>query len=600
MSTYPEAPKSPCAEYTTALPKLRTGALTVSQLAKLRTHLQVCATCHEQAESISWQVIDDAMHRHYGIHSEAAPFLSLDDISLRMVTSTQSEWNEHTDVNANDHIVRLVDRGAIMRTQPARQITAIVDHHQSTSRRSHWRASAAVMAVIAVVALFAVVVHSFTSTGRHLVPSATHPGTWTKLYTVRTETGVPVVAPGDPSVVYRLTGSLAFQRSDNGGQTWTTYSAPRQKVTGDPNASLLALQASPLNAREIFVTISSSPSNPNCPTPNYTSEIQSSSSNVLAETATLAGGYSCTFQYVSTDGGSSWSTPVVPVKGDIGQFYFSGGSQLTPPFVAQGNRLYTSLSPDINGPQPQGFRLVGSTDGIHWSAADAPLAAQNLSVFEYAATSNGATVFATTLPNTSAGGFNRELWRSDDAGVHWTDLGTFPMASNPEDTTYLMGAATLAGQTSVYYATVSYLTVPPPTPSAAAPVFAVNGRINPNNIYASVDNGKTWQVAPMAGIPSGQGAAPLSLGTLRNGSLVMEFDTQLSSLRTTTAASAGNLTFFGWRPGDQTWTALSPSLAVPSGSNNPLVTVSQGDSAVTILALIHEDAGFTLWSSTLG
>ncbi len=598
MSTYPEAAKSPCTEYTTALPALRTGSLTVSQREELRMHLQVCATCREQAESISWLVIEDAMQRHYGVPSEAAPFLSLDDIRLRMLSTARSEWNEHIEITANDQIVRLVDKGAIMRTQPARLTTAKEAHH-STNTRSRWSASAAVMAVIALVAIFAVVVHSFTANGHQRVTSATHSGTWTRLYTVRTETGVPVVAPGNPSVVYKLAGSLAFQRSDDGGKTWTTYSAPNEKVTSDSNASLLALQVSPLDAREIFVTISSGPSNPNCPKPDYTAEVAGSSSNELAETVSLAGGYSCTFQYVSTDGGSTWTTPDVPMKGDVGQFYFSGGSHFNPPFVAQDNRLYTALSPDINGSQPQGFRLVSSTDGIHWSAADAPLAAQNLSIVEYAATSTGATLFATTLLNTSAGGFNRELWRSDDAGAHWTDLGVFPTASNPEGSTYLVGAATLGGQASVYYATVSYMTVPPPTPSAATPIFAVNGRITPNNIYASLDNGKTWQAAPVTGIPSGQGAAPLTLGTLSNGSLVMAFDTQLSG-QGTTAASSDSLTFYGWRPGDQTWMALSPSLAVPSSSNELWMTVSQGDSPATILALIREDNGFTLWSCTLG
>jgi hypothetical protein len=599
MSTNPGAPKPPCAEYMTALPELRTGALTISQRAALRTHLQVCATCREHAESVSWQVIEDAMHRHYGISRDAAPFLSLDDIRLRMLSSTQSEWNEHTDINANDLVVRLVDRGAFMRTQPAPRIAATEDHHQSTGRRSRWRASAAVMAVIALVALFAVVVHDFTSIGRQPATSVTHPGTWTKLYTVGTQTGMPVVAPDAPSVVYRLAGALAFQRSDDGGKTWTTYTAPNQKVSSDPNASLLSLQISPLKASEIFVTISSSPSNPNCPKPSYTAEIAGSSSNELNETVSLAGGYSCTFQYVSTDGGSSWTTPVVPTKGDVGQFFFSGGSQLDSPFVAQGNRLYTALSPDINGSQPQGFRLVSSADGIHWNAADAPLAARNLSVFEYAATSTGATLFATTLPNTPAGGFNRELWRSDDAGAHWTDLGAFPTASNSEDTTYLMGAGTRSGQTAVYYATVSYTTTPPPTPSLTTPIFAASGSIASNNIYASLDNGKTWQAAPITGIPGGQRAAPLSLGTLSNGSLVMAFDTRLSS-HGTTAASASSLTFYGWRPGDQAWAALSPSLAVPSSSNDLWMTVSQGDSSETVLALIREVNGFTLWSCTFG
>ncbi|PWT78933.1 MAG: hypothetical protein C5B60_00440 [Chloroflexi bacterium] len=487
-----------------------------------------------------------------------------------------------------------------MRTEQERRITAS-QVHQPTRSASRWRAGAPVMAVVALVAVFAVVVHSFTAAG-HPPASATHPGTWTKQYTVQAHNGPPVVAPGDPRVIYKLAGSLAFQRSDDGGKTWTSYTAPNQKVTNDPQASL-TLQVSPLDAMMVFATISSNPSNPNCPQVGYTADATSSSSNTLADTVARAGGYSCTFQYVSTNGGGSWSTPVVPIRGDLGQFYFTGGSHFNPPFVAQGNRLYTSLSPDINGPQPQGFRLVSSLDGIHWSAADALLAAQNLSVFEYAVTPTGSTVFATTLLNSPAGGFHRDFWRSDDAGADWTDLGAFPEAPNPEDTTYLLGAGSVGGQAAAYYATVSYVTSPPSTPSLGAPLDVAVDGITANNVYASLDNGKTWRTSPAAGVPSGQRAAPETLGNRKDGSLVLAFDTRLSSTGNNTSAS-GNVTFYSWRPGGQTWTQLSPSLAVssamPAGNAYQWLTpAEENGSPATIWAVTEANDAFTLWSCAL-
>jgi hypothetical protein len=603
MSTYPEAPKSPCAQYTAALPALRAGALSVSERAALRTHLQQCDCCREQAESISWQVVEEAVHRHLDVPTEAMPFLSLADIRARTASSTMPspEWTVLTEINANDPVVRLIDTGAVMRTQQERRISAD-EEHQTRRAPGRWRTSAAVMAVVALVAIFALVVHSFTATDHHPPTPATHQGTWAKQYTLQSPNDLPVVAPGDPSVVYRLSGSLRFQRSDDGGKTWRSYTSPNQKVIGDPEASL-TLQVSPLHAMLVFATISSRPSNPNCPQVGYTAKITGSSSNELADILSLAGGYSCTFQYVSTDGGSSWSTPVVPIKGDLGQFFFTGGSQLNPPFVAQGDRLYSALSPDINGPQPQGFRLVSSTDGIHWSAADASLAAQNLSVYEYAATPAGSTLFVTTLPNSSAGGFNRELWRSDDAGVHWTDLGAFPEAQNPEDTTYLVGAGNVGSQAAVYYGTVSHLNSPPATPSVGSPLYPAMGGITANNVYASLNNGRTWRYAPVSGIPGGQRAAPAALGTLSDGSVVMAFDTRLS--RAGNDASAGSLTFYSWRPGDPAWKQLSPSLELPSNladlwTKSLWLITGQGNSPITILALVPQDKSFTLWSCALG
>ncbi len=640
MTTFPDAQKPPCTRYITALPGLRAGTFSFAEQQALCEHLRSCATCRAQAEAASAQVIEDAVRRHYGIPNSGAesatPFLSLDDIRQRAAVFDFPESNapnqEHEldqiellylidesdelEANqANSTLVHLNHRGTKMRTKQERStapVRADLPSRPSQPARaaSRWRASVAVAAVIALIAVFALVMHSFAGQGHGTQRNPnnpaihnTQPGKWVKQYTLSTKDAI-TVAPGDPSVIYRvLTSGLAFQRSDDGGKAWKTYTVPSQKIVNDPQASL-TLQVSPLDAQMVFATIWSNTSNPNCPP--ALGDVSGRNSNLMAETAVLSGGYTCTFQYVSTDGGATWATPQTPIQGALGSFYFTGGYGLIPPFVAQGNRLYTALAPDINGAESQGFRLVSSSDGIHWSAADAPLAVQNLRVMEYAATPDGSTLFATTRPISSVGGINREFWRSDDGGAHWTDLGEFPESPAQYGMTYLLGAATIGGKTVVYYGAseAHFLTGTPP---ANAPTTG----IAPDNVYASVDNGKTWQAAPTANIPSGQRAALEAIGTLGDGSLVLDFDTRLGSAAAN-GSHGGNVAFYAWKPGDSGWTQLSGALAVPQSADilqstgagygfaDAWLTPARNGSPAAIHALIATTEGqYTLWSCAL-
>jgi BNR/Asp-box repeat len=446
-----------------------------------------------------------------------------------------------------------------------------------------------------IPALQALVSQTGTTAGHTSAPQIIRSGEWANEGRVGPGNSLLVVAPGNSRVVYLIPSvfQTTFQRSDDGGKTWKAYSAPSQEVTkGVPTPSIydigvpqlsFDLEVSPLNAMVIVATVQSGSPDPNC-----------SSYSTLYNAQ-----YTCVYQYVSTDGGSTWTTPDLPSTGYLGDISTNITQEYTiPPFVVQGNRLYS------NG--LGGYRLVSSTDGVHWHAADAPLAAQNLLVFEYAATPVGSTLFATTLPAQGGGLFSRELWRSDDAGVHWSDLGPFPEnQGGGQGETALLGAGTSGTGAIVYYGTLY--------PGENGYTNYSGGQdIAPGDMYASVDNGKTWQTAPAVGI-AGTVAAPWYLGTLDDGSLVLMFDTRLVANPEDPGnvgqqqPPSGTITFGAWRPGEKSWRPISPplmALQVPQGSGlsgqvddpGPWLIPAHAGTPQTLWALTYDTDGYTYWA----
>lgn len=462
-----------------------------------------------------------------------------------------------------------------------------------------------------IPALRTLVTQAGTTANHTGAPGIIRSGEWANEGRVGPGNSLLVVAPGNPRVVYLIpsTAQTVFQRSDDGGKTWRTYSAPSHEVTrGVPTPTVFFnpisglsfdLEVSPLNAMVIVASIVGVPPNPNCP---LYSTIDNSS-------------YTCVFQYVSTDGGSTWTTPDLPTTGYLGDVSTNITLEYTiPPFVVQGNRLYSGITPTASDPYGLGgFRLVSSTDGgVHWHAVDAPLAARNLLVFEYAATPEGSTLFATTLASPGGGLFSRELWRSDDVGVHWSDLGPFPEnQGGGQGETALLGAGTTATGAIVYYGTLN--------PSANNYTDYSGGQdIAPGDVYGSLDNGKTWQAAPAVGIASTV-AAPWYLGTLDDGSLVLMYDTRLAAnsqdpsnlSQPPSGAVSGTITFGAWQPDEKSWRPISPpltALRAPQGSGlsgqvddpGPWLIPAHAGTPPTFWALTYDANGYTYWACRAG
>src|SRR5262249_42611879 len=127
-----------------------------------------------------------------------------------------------------------------------------------------------------------------------------------------------------------------------------------------------------------------------------------------------------------------WSRIHWPVHGSASRQIRMGGT--FSPFKAQGNRLYALLEVGLGSASS----FVTSVDGGKtWQFADNLLVQKGHCVYDYAPTPTGETVFTITvspcnaagaalnsLVTPAAGGGGNELWRSNDAGAHWAEVGS--------------------------------------------------------------------------------------------------------------------------------------------------------------------------------
>ncbi|HEY1387228.1 MAG TPA: sialidase family protein, partial [Ktedonobacterales bacterium] len=240
---------------------------------------------------------------------------------------------------------------------------------------TRWRVATAAMAAVALVAVFAVLVHGFVAGRGATGPAAqqTVRGQWhtvdTMTYT-STATGVtpyPAFSPVNPSVVYEMTLSPASLRhSDDGGATWQALTLP---IAAD---KVVALQIfpSPLDAHTVFLTVSV-----NCDGVTAHS-VGKTHGGILAD-PTAGAGDACSTTYRSTDDGKTWKTPSFPLASIVSELPLLGGPTAEAVLQAQGSHLYALLSCGQSMFQCSGFtgytaRLAASSDGgASWSLVDA-------------------------------------------------------------------------------------------------------------------------------------------------------------------------------------------------------------------------------------
>jgi hypothetical protein len=332
-------------------------------------------------------------------------------------------------------------------------------------------------------------------------------------------TGMPMLAPSDPEVIYEA-GPSMLRRSDDGGATWHDLPKPGtafQGVVGVP------FVVSPADPRTVFLTVDA---NGPC------SGVSGSGRGGL-----------CGATFVSTDGGAHWKQVALPSPGVLGStaglrsLLAVGGSLKT--IQAQGHRLYSALGP-YSGPDGDllgvsSARLVTSTDGgLTWQYADKSLVG---SMCDFIAAPGGDTIYALTSRGCgSEANPAISLWRSDDAGARWTSLGDLPspLTSGGVAVFRVNGQALL------------YMNLPQLLSSGQTGTKTSDAA---SNLKVSADGGRTWIAAPTRGAPGGM-SGPLAV--LADGSVVMSrFETSADP------GAPGISQLYAWKYGDAAWRKLS-------------------------------------------
>jgi photosystem II stability/assembly factor-like uncharacterized protein len=415
-------------------------------------------------------------------------------------------------------------------------------------------AVAAMLAVIAGFGGVTLVMHGgHTSTtnqrGAGSTSATAQRGRWIELTALADPARIgggdlPAMAPSDPQVVYEANvtdskGLLAHKpatlwRTDNGGTTWTQLPLPLPTS----NIDAAGIAVSPNDPHTVFLVLVDS-SAADCP------------ANTQIKNVEAGAGVLCWVQYTSTDGGEHWTATRLPLQGGkagylSGGVTNGGGTPITSGTLrAQGSRLYAGYMCADNSC----LRLVTSTDGgVSWQFADQQIMGEGTSMCDFTTSSRGSTVFAVTstaecppAPTQSP----LTLWQSQDAGQHWTRMGTIP---TPNEQGMMLVSGAGSGAPLLYLAAPRTTAMVPNKLGMKTPVISDA----PSDIKVSADGGRTWENAPSAGIPNG--LKPVMnfdfLGHLRDGSIVVEFSPN--------GYSENGGTLFTWKRGESSWHQIAP------------------------------------------
>jgi hypothetical protein len=323
---------------------------------------------------------------------------------------------------------------------------------------------------------------------------------------------------------------------------------------------------SPLNATTVY--FSAAADMPNCPNTIGRASGQAAS-QARADGTRLAlplpSGLPCYTQYYSTDGGQTWHDLALPISNLLtGTF---DGNSATPPLRSQGSRLYALISPPFvaqDTTAPAGHLAKSEDGGITWTLADSSLPS-SVGIAEYMPAPSGATVF---VVSDRADRFNSgvcqgclpppdyKLWRSDDAGAHWTQVMSLPYQAVIG---LRVGRASGAAQPAIY------LQVMPDTTGVQVAL-------------ASADGGHSWSAAPSAGIDASTPQFQGLWGVLADGSVIGIYSPP---------GQYSVHTFYAWKPGASAWRPIAPQLYSPF-LTQLIVGAPAADGSQT-LTLLYQD-----------
>ena len=474
--------------------------------------------------------------------------------AFRQAATTQTMGARQQIRHDQQNQQRLREREVMHTVPAARGVPGGLAPARQKSR--YLRGLVAVAATITVAVLFAVAFQMVAGNrpAQIAAPTATPPsvGVWQTIGQFQSRTGERVmVAQSDPRVVYRINSrTFAMERSGDGGATWNAITLPAE-VTQSPLKTYAVFDINPLNANTVYLTAFGDTSSPSCPSP-FLPGGQSRSN------------YTCSIQYVSTDGGERWQRLMLPSKGQLTGMLTQYLGTPRAPLLPQGDRVYSLMTTDAFA---GAYRLVVSSDGVTWQLADDQLAATGLRIESYIVSPTGTTVWTALSDNS--------LWRSDDAGASWTRAADLPQAQFPATAGPAAGRI-VDGRSFLYVVTYS-----PPL-----------GDIAPTGVQVSSDGGKTWQTSPARGVPDGQFAAPHSAMTLADGTLVMSFRRAEVSF----AFDEGILhdaAYYAWKPGAKSWTRLTPTFDAEAVEQQWVSPATGAGTPETIWALIYRDDALT-------
>jgi hypothetical protein len=455
--------------------------------------------------------------------------------------------------------------------------TSWTTSRMSSRMRSLWAGIAAIIVVALLAGVFYALAASRGRSGPASVPTATAQvhGKWQTLASLpfsEVPQG-PAIAPSDPNTIYEATLSpVKLRRTTDQGAHWTELHVP-----GDTsNLESFQVFVSPLDAKMVFVTLTTTlpPTGQEsvCPTllasqapAAASTTLRGSGASPLAESLPQSGKIPCSLQYYSVDGGASWTQLILPLRAALvdPDRIFLGPTNI---LSAQGSRLYAAAGcgPQCGGP---GDDIVTSVDGgAHWTQANHDIRAAGQYVCDYSAAPSGSDVFAITATE-SCGGESAPaiyLWRSADAGAHWTKVRQLPangwrrMAVVPQP----------SGQPLLY------IQLPQITPQNHMDAIADG----PTHLMVSADGGKTWTAAPASGISGSTESPSGPLGVLSDGTVIQYFGD------TTTAP------LYGWRLGATTWQMIATPfkgdlrqlIVARQGASDALFAMTSGEKGITI------------------
>jgi hypothetical protein len=442
------------------------------------------------------------------------------------------------------------------------------------SRVRGWLAAAAALLVVGALAALLYSIGPARPGGGHTAHQATATtttvtGHWQTAAHLAHIPAIPIIAPSDAQVVYQVqpasavSVAFAMERSDDGGATWQPLPVPQ--LPGPIEAS--AIRVNPVDAHNVFLQMQfgEAQTSPilNCPTPQASVASLVGAGALFTPLSNMAG---CPALYASTDGGAHWTLAHLPLIGTLNFTDQSWPLTSVDAIQSQGDRLYAQLMPALYTTGPTGYvvggsqgaalftpmsspgagavRLVTSADhGMTWQFADSALASQAPAVCAAYAAPQGVALYALAAENTTCWTSTttaRALWRSDDDGAHWSQVGSF------QDEVAQFFADGGNGTSALLYA----VTV---------------DQAGNATLRQSGDGGHTWQAAPVAGLPSQMGLY-LVAGVLRDGSVVAAMLPNTPGAAATQPSSTYIFSFYALQPGGRSWRQLSspsPSIGLP-------------------------------------
>lgn len=545
------APEPDCASFADLLPLLGEDILDENTHKRLRQHVATCAYCQAQV-AVDTRIA--GVFRRYFEPPITRPF-------------------------SQEELMRITDNDP--RPQAARQATPapspLTPMRQRGLLPGRVKTITAVAAIAAVVVLFVVLFQGFglgrphSNTG---APTNTKPTPTSRQVPDSILFGVPVIAPSNPQVIYQLGATNAsstqvlLQRSTDGGASWHSFSLPAQSAGPEPG-----IFVSPLDAQTIFVSLGGTLANNTC----------APRQGVGSYSARSGGDYACVLQYRSQDGGAHWTRLSLPSNDVLGDFR-AATSHATIASIhalqAQGTRLYAALIPSIpsylsGSTGSTAPRLVTSDDGgLTWQIADhgLPLTANN-TLCDAVAAPTGSLIFAIVGKGCPGVATSVSLWRSDDAGAHWSKAAQLP-------DTFEYGMAVVENGNAalpLLYINTGRTCLPSNALLASRPNGGSCGGA-PTELRVSADGGKTWQNAPTQGYPDQNQNPDRPQGVLSDGSVLFLVKNH----------------FYTWKAGAAAWQSVGP--AVSDGVQYTLVTATASDQQTLWVVSLQNSGSFAIKS----